>query len=162
MADAREDAITTLAGVMALIDVASEAVDAALAAGDGPWLAQAKIVLGHAGKYVTREASLLRSRFERPDGVSLVGFVVNWIPTVAAIGAVAYLCRGPLHLAAVWSALVCVAAMFGASVVFTPLWRAVTTRYVPRRFTAERVSSNRPLTSPFRSSDAARRRKCWC
>jgi len=162
MADAREDAITALAGVMALIDVASEAVDAALAAGDGPWLAQAKIVLGHAGKYVTREASLLRSRFERPDGVSLVGFVVNWIPTVAAIGAVAYLCRGPLHLAAVWSALVCVAAMFGASVVFTPLWRAVTTRYVPRRFTAERVSSNRPLTSPFRSSDAARRRKCWC
>ena len=142
MADAREDAITTLAGVMALIDVVSGTLDAALAEGDeDPWLAKAKVALAGAGTYVTWAATKLQSPFKRPDGsVTLVGLVVGWIPTVAPIGALAYLCRGPLHLATVWTALICIAALSGLSVTLLPAWRAVTARYVPRQFTAERAA----------------------
>jgi hypothetical protein len=76
MADARGDAITTLARVMALIDVAEGGVDAALLADDDPWLARAKVALGYAGKDVARAAGMLRGRYERPDGqVSALGFV---------------------------------------------------------------------------------------
>jgi len=140
MVDANEDAVTTLAGVMALIDAADSAVGATLAAGDDPWLAKAKAVLGFAGKQVTAAAILLRPRYERPGELTLLGFVVNWGPMVAPIGALAYLCRGPLHLAAVWTALICVAALVVASVLSIRPWRAITRRYVPRRFTAERVA----------------------
>jgi hypothetical protein len=81
--------------------------------------------------------------------------LVSWTPALVAVGAVAYLCRGPLHLAAVWSALICVAALFGASAVLTPPWRAVTATYVPRRFTAERAARRNEASSGGTTLDVA-------
>jgi len=155
MVDASEDAVTTLAGVMALIDAADSAVEATLAAGDDPWLAKARAALGYAGKHVTAAARLLRPRYERPEGLTLLGYVVGWGPMVAPIGALAYLCRGPLHLAAAWTALICVAALFVASLASIPPWRAITRRYVPRRFTVERAARRADAGRGGTGSDVA-------
>jgi hypothetical protein len=100
-----------------------------VAAGRGGGTEDAETHLGYAEEHLTKAAKRVLSRYRHPDGQLTVSALAGHVIAPATIvGLVAYLCRGPLHLAPTLSGVIVALALLATYVAAVPLlkrWEAV-------------------------------------